>query len=70
MSNVVLELQSTSTPERFVGTKEVAAFIGKPASWVHNCAARHGIPRYRIGNHWRFRLSEVAAWVEGRRAAS
>jgi predicted DNA-binding transcriptional regulator AlpA len=68
MSNAV-ELRNGSTPEPFVGTKEVAAFIGKPASWVHNCAERHGLPRFRIGLHYRYRLSEIAAWVEGQRAA-
>lgn len=51
-------------PEPFVDTAAVAEFLGKPRSWIHNNAARLGIPRRRVGNHWRFRLSEVAAWVE------
>lgn len=50
--------------EAFCSTKQVADFLGKPVSWVHNNAARTGLPRYRIGNQWRYRLSEVARWVE------
>jgi predicted DNA-binding transcriptional regulator AlpA len=53
--------------EPFVGTEEVAAFLGKPASWLYNRAERLGVPRYRVGLHYRYRLSEVAEWVaEGR----
>lgn len=54
-------------PEPFVGTEEVAGFIGKPASWVYNCAGTYGLPRYKIGRHFRYRLSEVAAWMEAQR---
>jgi hypothetical protein len=50
--------------EKFVGTEAVADFLEKPVSWLHNNAAPRGIPRYRVGNQWRFRLSEVAAWVQ------
>ena len=54
----------TASVEPFVGTEEVAAFLGKPPSWIYNRAERLGIPRYRVGLQYRFRLSEVAAWVE------
>lgn len=50
--------------ERYATTEEVADFLNKPVTWVYNNAARHDIPRYRVGNQWRYRLSEVAAWVE------
>lgn len=51
-------------PEPFVGTQDVADFLCKPRSWVFNNGDRCGIPRYRIGNQWRYRLSEVATWLE------
>lgn len=50
--------------EAFVTTEDVAQYLSKPASWVHNNAARLGLPRYRMGNHYRYLLSEVAAWVQ------
>lgn len=49
--------------EPYVGTDAVAAFIGKPVSFVYDRAGALGIPRHKIGNHYRYRLSEVAAWV-------
>lgn len=59
--------QSTPNVEPFVTTEEVAAFLGKPPSWLYNRAERLEIPRYRVGNQLRYRISEVAAWVEGGR---
>lgn len=60
-------MNKTTTAEPFVGTKEAAEFLGKPRSWLFNNAERLGVPRYQIGNQWRYRLSEVAAWVESQR---
>jgi excisionase family DNA binding protein len=51
-------------PEPFADIDEVADFLRKKKSWIYSNAARTGLPRYRVGNQWRFRLSEVAAWVE------
>lgn len=50
--------------ESFVTTEQVADFLGKPQTWIHNNAARAGIPRYKVGNQYRYRLSEVSAWVK------
>lgn len=51
--------------EPFVTADVAANHLGKPVSWLYNNAERSGIPRYRIGNQWRYRLSEVDAWMEG-----
>jgi excisionase family DNA binding protein len=53
-----------ATIERWVTTDEVATYLSKPPSWLHNNAARLGIPRSKVGKHYRYKLSEVAAWVE------
>lgn len=50
--------------EKYATTEEVAEFLNKPVSWVHHSAGPRGIPRYKVGNHWRYKLSEVARWVE------
>ena len=55
-------------PEPFVGTEEVAAFLGKPVTWIYNNADKAGLPRYKVGLIYRYRLSEVAAWVESHKA--
>ena len=50
--------------EAFVTTDDVAQYLSKPPSWVHNNAGPLGLPRYKVGNHYRYLLSEVAAWVQ------
>ena len=51
-------------PEPFVTTREVALFLGKPESWIYNNAERRGLPRHQLGLQYRYRLSEVSAWVD------
>lgn len=51
-------------PEPWATQKEAAKHMGKPVSWLHHEAATLGIPRYKIGNQWRYRLSEVDQWIE------
>jgi len=43
----------------------MAEHIGKPMSWLHQNADRLGIPRTRLGNHYRYRLSDVDKWLAG-----
>lgn len=60
---------SSADQEPFVGTNEVAEFLGRPRSWVHDNQARLGIPRIKVGQQFRYRLSEIAAWAEQQRVA-
>lgn len=55
---------TTTHTEPLVTTEDVAEYLKKPRSWVHDNAGRHGIPRFKVGNQYRYRLSEVADWVE------
>jgi excisionase family DNA binding protein len=50
------------TVERWVTTQEVAEHLSKPISWVRNNAAT--LPHRRVGNHLRFKLSAVDAWLD------
>jgi len=47
--------------------EEIAAFLRVPKSWVYERTRRRGIeklPHVKLGKYLRFRLSEVAAYVE------
>lgn len=55
------------TNERWLTTREVADHLRKPLSWLHQNAERLGLPRHRLGNQYRYRLSEVDAWLEAQR---
>lgn len=47
---------------------ELAAYLKKPKSWVYDNA--HEIPHMRVGREYRFRLSEVNAWLESSRGGT
>ncbi len=51
--------------EPWVTTDVAATHLGKPPSWLHNNADRLNIPRRRLGNQYRYRLSQLDAWLEG-----
>lgn len=58
---------TTQALEAFVDTDEAARFLGKPRSWLHQRGGPMGVPRYKIGNVWRYRLSELDGWVRQQR---
>ncbi len=41
----------------------LAAFLGKPASWVYDNHLKESIPSFRIGQQLRFSPAEVRAWI-------
>jgi len=51
-------------PEPLCDTREAAAFLARPVNWLQRNAEEHGIPRYLVGREFRYRLSELAAWVD------
>lgn len=53
--------------ESLVTTEDVAAYLKKSPNWIRDNAARLDIPRFKVGTQYRYRLSEVARWVEVRR---
>jgi excisionase family DNA binding protein len=55
-------------PEPYITLAEAAAHLGVKRSWLYN-RQDLGIPKYRVGRTLRFRVSELDAWMESRRAA-
>lgn len=49
--------------EHYVKVEDLEAHLGKSRRWIYANAERLDIPRYRIGNHLRFKLSEVDHWM-------
>jgi excisionase family DNA binding protein len=47
---------------------ELATYLQKPKSWVYDNA--HEIPHMRVGREYRFRASEVNAWLESYRGGT
>ena len=50
--------------EPWVGIAEVTAHLGVAKDTVYRWVDTQGLPAYRVGRLFRFRLSQVDEWVE------
>jgi hypothetical protein len=55
--------------EPWVEHDAVAEYLCKKPAWLYENADRLGIPRVRLGNQWRYKISAVEAWLTSGRAA-
>ena len=53
--------------ERLLKTHEVAELVGFAPGTIQDWAENDDLPSFKLGGKLRFRESEVAAWIEGRR---
>ncbi|MEZ0166944.1 helix-turn-helix domain-containing protein [Kineococcus sp. LSe6-4] len=57
-------MKTATTPEPLVSGEYAAALLGKDERWLRNNAGRLRLPRYKIGQQYRYRLSEISAWID------
>lgn len=57
------------TTEAWVSVDDVARHLGVAKDSVYRWIERRHLPAHKIGRLWKFRLSEVDAWVEAGGAA-
>jgi len=50
--------------EALITVEDVAAYLGRPKSWVYDNYKRLGIPARKIGQAVRFKPSDVVAWAD------
>ena len=55
--------------ERWYSVDEVAVHLGIGRETVYRWIDRRDLPAHRIGKFWKFKLSEVDAWVRAGTAA-
>ena len=53
--------------ERLVDVKDLKKHFGPPVSWWYARAEAGDVPSFKLGKYRKFRLSEVAAWIEKQR---
>ena len=53
-----------NTIGRWMTLKEAAAHLNVSNSYLYQKGDTVGVPRYRIGNKFRYKLSELDAWVQ------
>jgi excisionase family DNA binding protein len=44
-------------------SNQMANYLGKSPQWLRTARSVLGIPAYKVGQQWRFRKTEVDAWL-------
>lgn len=55
--------------EKWSSLEYVAEYLGVNKDTVRNWIKKTDIPAHRIGRQWKFKLSEVDAWVKSGKSA-
>lgn len=59
-----------NTEERWLSVEEIATHLGISKETIYRWLYRGKIPSHRVGRLWKFKASEVDAWVVGGGATS
>lgn len=60
---------STNNIERWVALKEIQEYLGVGRETILQWIAKRNMPAYKMGRLWKFKISEVDAWVHSGEAA-
>lgn len=60
---------TTTTNEPWASLEDVATYLGVNKDTVRNWIKKTDIPAQKIGRQWKFKLSEVDAWVKSGKSA-
>ena len=58
-----------NTNEPWSGLEEVAVYLGVNKDTIRNWIKKTDIPSHKVGRQWKFKLSEVDAWVKSGKSA-
>jgi excisionase family DNA binding protein len=56
--------------ERWLSVKEIAAHLGVSKETIYNWIEEKTIPAHKIGRFWKFKASQVDAWVTNEQTSS
>lgn len=56
-------------PEKWSSLEEIAEHLGVSKDTIRNWIKKGVIPYHRVGKQFKFRISEVDAWVESGKSA-
>ena len=59
----------TNEPEKWVNLEKIAAHTNLSKETIRNYIKREVIPFHRIGKQYKFKISEIDAWVESGKSA-
>ena len=56
-------------PERWLSTEEMCVYLGVSRDTLLTWITEKGMPAYKIGRAWKYKPSEIDAWVRSGHAA-
>ena len=59
----------TKEPEKWSSLEEIAEHLGVSKDTIRNWIKKDVIPHRRIGKQYKFKISEVDAWVDSGKSA-
>ena len=54
--------------EPWVSLEEIARHVGVSTDTIHRWIRQRDMPAYKAGRLWKFKVSQVDAWVKARKA--
>ncbi len=55
--------------DRWLSISDICEYLGVSKDTVYKWIAKYGMPAHRMGRLWKFKKSQVDAWIEEGRAA-
>ena len=55
--------------DRWMSLDEIAEYLGVSKDTVYAWVTKKGMPGYKVGRLWKFKLSQIDAWIEAGGAA-
>ena len=56
-------MEVNSSLEKWVTLKEIIAYLGIGRETALQWIQKRGMPAYKVGNLWNFKISEVDEWI-------
>lgn len=56
--------------EKWVNLEEIAEHMGLSKDTIRNYIKKQQIPYHKIGKQYKFKISEIDAWIESGKSAS
>ena len=61
---------NSNLEENWIGIPEAASYLGVTTDTIRNWIKKTNIPAHKIGKLWRFKKSELDAWIKSGNSAS